>query len=85
MAEIEQNALREEFRANQLTESLKSATQRITALMEEQKSLITSWELERSEILADMTQKRQDREEEFRIVNGERDRAREAQKKWKRG
>jgi hypothetical protein len=73
VTELEQLALRHEFRAEQLAESYREALLRVSVLTEEHKSLANGWEIERAEITAELKRVIKEKESEIRILASERD------------
>jgi len=88
VTELEQQVLREQFKARQCSDDLNAAKQRISELADEQRVLTASWESERQEITEEVKRIVREKEVEFRAVStsrdGLQDRCRNAEEETKR-
>ena len=77
VTDLEQQLSREQYRCNHANEALSQANARISAQVEEQKALCATWEKERADIREELHRVVKTKNEEVKLVTGERDGARE--------
>lgn len=81
VTELEQLTLKEEHRGAHISEQLKTATMRVSALMEELKNLNQAWEMDRQANTAELRRVVGEREDELRSMGNDRDKAKGALQK----
>lgn len=77
ITELEQQCVREEFTVRSLDESLKQAKESVNILLDEKRSMINAWEIERNRILDEMKCILLAKDTEILHLKGERDAAAE--------